>query len=492
MVDPTAIPIIQVSLDGHLLPDRDTTGLTGLRLQQRLSQPSLCELYFRDPPGPLDFLAEAYAGQELRVSLPGYSQDLFQGDLTALEYHHMAGNQREVYLRAYDRLHRLRKRQTVSSFEDINLAKLTKTLCRNLGLDALKVIHSDLAWPLIIQHGQTDFDLLVEMATLEGLYLTTRGNDLHLITLAGMAGDPIQLTLDENLHEAHLEVNADSACDRVIAWGWNTSPVELTHGEAKAPRTGRHIRTKVSVTTAGGLPERSLVNQAAPSHKHAAALAQAELDRRVASEVTFRGLTQGNPALQPGSIIEVDGVAPNVAGCYVLTQVTHLIDASGYRTEVGTDPPQVASSPQADIATFGEVFNVSDPSGLARVRVRLPVYNDVQSHWMSVVIPGAGADKGLIALPDVGDTVLVLLPGGNPGLGFVLGGLYAQHKPPDSGVDLGRVRTYTWITPSNQKIQLHDDLTGGKIRLESGSGSYIELNGGRITISGHAIDFEKR
>lgn len=491
MPDFISFPLLQVSLGGKWLPDSQTQGLTGLRLQQRFSQPSLCELYFRNPPGPVDFLAEANPGQELRVSLMGFPQELFRGDLTALEYHHLGGNQQEVYLRAYDRLHRLRKRQSVRTFEDINLARLTQTLCRDLDLGGFKLPQSSLTWPLFIQHQQTDLDLLVEMAALEGLYLSLHGEDLTLTTLEGLPGDPIQLILEKNLYEAHLEVNVDEACDRVVSWGWNPNQVELTQAEASAPRSGRRVWAKVSVSAAGGSPERSLVNKAAPSRKHAAALAQADLDRRAASEVTFTGVTQGNPGLQPGSLVEVFGVAPKVAGHYVLTEATHLIDASGYRTEVGTAPPQVASRPQADIATFGEVFEVNDPSDLARVRVRLPAYKNVQSGWMSVVIPGAGAGKGLIALPNVGDTVLVLLPGGNPGLGFVLGGLYAQHKAPDSGVELGRVQAHTWIGPGNQKIQLHDGLTGGKIRLENGAGAYIELNGGRITIAGQAIDFEQ-
>jgi uncharacterized protein involved in type VI secretion and phage assembly len=252
------------------------------------------------------------------------------------------------------------------------------------------------------------------------------------------------------------------------------------------------VKARVSVeTAAGNKAERNLVNEAAPSRMHAAALAQADLDRRAASEITFRGVAQGDLALQPGSLVDVNGVSPNLAGRYVLTGATHWIDASGYRTELDTAPPEVAPRPRADIATFGVVLAVNDPEGQARVRVRLPAYNDVRTGWLPVAIPGAGRDKGLIALPDTGDTVLVVLLRENPGLGLVLGGLYGQHNAPESGIDLGRVRTYTWITPGKQKIQLHDELAGGLIRLENGAGAYIELNGGRITIAGEAIDFEK-
>jgi phage protein D len=490
MADIVSFPLLQVYLDDRWLPEGVLQGLTGLRLQQRLSQPSLCELYFRDPPGPLDFLASVSPGQELRVSLLGTGQELFRGDVTALEYHYLEESQREVYLRAYDRLHRLRKRQSVRSFENVDLVSLARGLCKDLGLAELNLPRSNLSWPLFVQHNQNDLELLVEMAALEGMYLTVRGQELYLTTLEGLPGDPIRLNLEENLYEAHLEVNVDAACEKVVAWGWNPSQVELARGEATKPRLGRRVRARVSVAAAR-TPERSLVNETAPSREHADTLAQADLDRRSASEVTFSGVAQGNSGLQPGSLVEVFGVASNVSGRYVLTQATHRIDASGYRTELDTAPPEVVPRLRADIATFGEVFDVSDPQGWARVRVRLPAYNSVRTGWLPVAMPGAGPGKGLIALPNVGDTVLVVLLRENPGLGLVLGGLFGKHKAPESGVELDRVRTYTWITPGNQRIQLHDEPIGGKIRLENGAGAYIELDGDHITIAGGEIDFER-
>jgi phage protein D len=485
MNGPAAFPLLKLTLDGKPLPDRDMEGLVGLRLQQRLSQPGLCELYFRHPPGPLDFLAGISPGAALQVWVQGSPQVFFSGDVSALEYHYLGNNQKEVYLRAYDRLHRLRERQAVRTFEEITLSGLIRNLCQDLGFHLSSHSSSALTWPLLVQHSQSDLDFLVERAALEGLYLALSGDDLHLVSLEGLPGQAVPLALGENLFQAHLEINRAASSQRVVAWGWNISQVEPVRAEASAPRCGR----KVPVRLAGSVSQRSLVNEAAPSRGHAAALAQADLDRRAASEVTFQGVAAGSPALQPGCLVDVSGVTPNVAGRYVLTQVTHLVDASGYRAELDTAPPQPAPGPQADIATFGEVIDVRDPENHARVRVRLPTYDDIETGWMPVVIPGAGPDKGLIALPDLGDTVLVLLLHGNPGL--VLGGLYGCQQVPESGVEGRRVHAYTWITPGDQKIQLSDELAGGKVRLETGAGAYIELDGSHITIAGSAIDFNQ-
>ena len=123
----------------------------------------------------------------------GTSWELFRGDVTALEYHYLEESRHEVYLRAYDRLHRLRKRQQVRTFEDVDLAELAGSLCKDLGLKGLKLPRSGLAWPLFVQHNQNDLDLLVEMAALEGLYLTLRGSDLYLTTLEGLPAEPVRL-----------------------------------------------------------------------------------------------------------------------------------------------------------------------------------------------------------------------------------------------------------------------------------------------------------
>lgn len=487
MIETAPFPILQLTIGGELLPGPTLEGLTGLRMQQRFSQPSLCELYFRDPPGPSGFLESISPGQAIQVWVQGSPQALFSGDVTAVEYHYLPNQQYEIYLRAYDRLHRLRKRQTVRTFEDISLVSLARTVCRDLDLAPLKFPGSPLTWPLLVQHSQSDLGLLVELASLEGLYLTLQENDLRLMRLDGLPELAIPLRLGENLFEAHLEVNVDAASDQVVAWGWNSDQVEAVHAVASVPRSGRQVPARVSVAAAGGSPQHSLVNQVAPTREHAVALAKAEIDRRAASEVIFQGTAAGNPDLRPGRLVEVTGVAHNVAGRYVVTQATHVIDASGYRTELDSTPPEVPARPLSDVATFGEVINVDDPEGHARVRVRLPTFNNILSGWLPVVVPGAGASKGLLTLPDTGDTVVVLLLRGTPGL--VLGGLYGRLKAPESGVELGRVRAYTWITPGNQKIQLHDELLGGKIRIENDSGAYIELNGGHITIAGREIDF---
>jgi phage baseplate assembly protein gpV len=167
----------------------------------------------------------------------------------------------------------------------------------------------------------------------------------------------------------------------------------------------------------------------------------------------------------------------------VLTRVRHELDpVRGYLAELSSEPPEPrAVSPEPQLrATLGKVRSVSDPDGHGRVQVSLSVLHDIESSWMPVLSPGAGAGKGLVALPDVDDLVLVLLLGGDPAQGVVLGGLYGGEGPQDSGVVGDAVRRFILGTPGGRMLTLDDDQ--GTLTLVDGSGGTVELADRRIRV----------
>jgi phage protein D len=492
-------PKLLVKVNGRLLSQAALTGLTWLRVEQRLALPTQCEMHFRAPPGPLQTAQELALGDKLWIGLEDASPALFVGDVTAVEHVYGPDNVRQILVRGYDALHRLRKRQQIRVFENVTLRELAQRLVGAVGL-GVTLAHSTLAWERLYQYRQNDLELLSELAAQDGLYLTLRDEQVHLITLAG-DGAPQKLELGRNLFEVTIEANADGAAERVVATGWDPALAQAHQGSAARERSGRRVKTRVAVDVMGGQGERYLVNAHAPDQKHVQALAQAALDQRKAGDVTLWGAAQGDPALQPGALIQVSGVAADLAGQYVITQATHTLETGGvssYQTTLSTAPPELPRRDEADVTTYGVVSNIADPQGLGRVRAALPAYNDVETNWMAVVTPGAGSRKGFFMLPDRGDKVLVVLACGNPGQGIVVGGLYGLLKPPDDGIFLGQaggavglaaVKRHTWLTPGGQRIQLND--VGNVIRLENDSGACIELSGGNVAIVGNRIDFRR-
>ncbi len=517
-----SLPGITVEVDGAPLAPEDAITLGCVRIQQRLSLPTQCELTFFDSEGPLAGAASIMPGSMLRVTVTGHREHLFTGQVTAVDFEYGASQGRQVHVRGYDLLHQLRKRQPVGSHIQVTLKELAQALVVDLGLR----VEAGAAGPVrqqLLQYRQSDFELLSEMAQRCGLYFTLRDQVLHILTLEGI-GSPLELELGYSLLEARIDVNADSACKRVETTGWDPWRAETHHGHADQARVGRRVQVLVRPESVGGSGRRTLVDAAVQGDLQAEGIAQAELDRRVAAEITLCGVANGDPQLRPGTPIQLAGVSAALTGRYVLTSVTHIIDRQkGYVAEIDTTPPQVKTAPSTTSATLGVVTQIEDPEGLGRVRVLLSNYGEVETDWLGVVIPGAGKDKGVIALPDVDDRVLVLFVNGDPAQALVIGGLYGVQKPPDTGVEGGAVRRYNLITPGGQRVQLDDAenrvwiessdgnflrLAPGEVRVGDSKGSFLELTskvcrihaetdleieapGRSVTISGQSIDFER-
>ena len=495
---------VVVEADGVELAPEIATTLSGLRVQHRLSLPSQGELTFSSIRGALDFASVFQPGSTLRVALVGQEASLFDGQVTAIEYLYGADSEQMLRVRAYDLLHQLRKRQTVRAHVQVSMTDLAREMLSEIGVSVVASA-SPPVWPHLVQHRQSDFEFLASLTERCGLYMTMREGELHLITLEG-TGDAVPLRLGRNLLDARVEVNGDQVVDEVKATGWDVSKAEGHSGSAASPQSGRNVLQEVSSASVGGSGKRALVDEAAPTDDHAEALAQAEFDLRTARSVTFYGVANGDAAFMPGMPVEVEGLAAEIDGTYVLTSVTHTLDTvRGFISELSTAPPAPSPRPHASMATLGVVTRVDDPDGKGRIRVSLPTFGDVETDWLGVLCPAAGPGKGLIALPDVDDKVLVLSIDGDPGRGFVIGGLYGTTEPPDTGVEGGSIKRYTLVTPGGQLVRLDDDknllrletktgnfveLAPGLLRLHATTNLTIEAPGRNIILRGAAIDFE--
>lgn len=455
------------------------TALTSVRVQQRLSLPTLCELTFSHPPGPLTIGDHLPPGAFLRLLVDGETTPLFVGQITAVEHVYLPSGQQELRIRGYDALHVLRKRHAVRAYVQVNARELAQELAAPAGLDVVAAAGGPV-FPRLVQHAQSHFDLLAQVMARCGLHFVARDGALHLFTLAGL-GPAIPLALGQSLLEVRAEMNGQQTARAVAATGWSPLLMETFVERATEPHSGRTATAQVTPAAVNGDGEPRLADENAMDAEHIAALAQAELDYRAAAEVTLWGVARGNPALQAGGQVEVSGLAAAVTGRYVLTRVDHVIDAqSGFVSEFATEPPPPPRRPHSAIAALGVVTSVADPDGFGRVRVAFPTYNDVESEWLHVVSPAAGVHKGLVALPDVDDNVLVLFTHQDPAQGVVVGGVYGPFAPYDSGVEGGRVQRYSLRTVGGHIIRLDDQAK--TLRVEDSSGSFVEMAPGKVKL----------
>ncbi len=162
------LPQVTVEVDGAPLPAETLKALAEVRVQQRLSMPALCELTFSDPPGPLAGATQIAPGAALRVTVPRQTVPLFVGQITAIEHVHGPAHEQELRIRGYDLLHRLRKQQLVRAHVQVTLRDLAQDMVTDYGLAVVSVNDGPL-WQRVIQHRQSNLELLVALAERCGL-----------------------------------------------------------------------------------------------------------------------------------------------------------------------------------------------------------------------------------------------------------------------------------------------------------------------------------
>jgi uncharacterized protein involved in type VI secretion and phage assembly len=122
------------------------------------------------------------------------------------------------------------------------------------------------------------------------------------------------------------------------------------------------------------------------------------------------------------------------------------------------------------------VTDVNDPEQLGRVKLTFPwLSGTYTSDWARIVHIGAGKDRGLVALPEVHDEVLVIFEQGDIRRPYVLGGLFNGVDTPKLGDDLvdgtdGSVKRRGFISKLGHQLLFFDDQGKSGVLLSTTNG----------------------
>jgi len=482
------LPELIVSLGRRRLSTAETAAIISVQVLSTLARPAQCLISWRPGPGgPLGGGrsggrsqaggVDPAPGDALRVEVGGYRVPLFMGEVTVVEYSYGADLSQEIRIRAYDALHRLRKRQFTRFHPDTDLAGLARTLCEGTGL---QVTGGGMALGGVYQCARSDLSLLVEQSARAGVFPVVDDGTLRLPGIAG-EGDPLDLELGTSLHSAEVEISQEPAFGGARTSGWRADDASPQSATARSSEAKAGVSADPALASVGAGGDLLRENEPLASEALADRLANAELDVRVAGQVTAVFVADGDPRLRAGSRVRVRGIAPQLEGTYAVTSVTHRLDGTGYETTLSTRPPPAPPERRPDVFTLGLVADVDDPDGRGRAKVLLPAYPELESPWAPVMFAAAGAGKGLLAPPARDDTVLVLLPASDPGQAIVLGGLYGSEQPPDTQAGTPRDSRYTFRTRDGQEVVM--DGEARTVRLTDGHGSTVELGPDRLRIT---------
>ncbi len=435
----TLIAGFEVRLDGSKLEDRFAQLVDDVVVQSHLRLPDSFAFRLTNPGELIDDGALALgADVEILFAPPGDEQvsSVVRGEIVALEPHFDTRGT-SLTVRGYDYSHKLNRTRVTSTYQSMTCGEIAQKVLSRSGVNIGTVDDAGGARPFVQQTNETDWEFLWGLAREVDFELVMTGNSANFRRAGESRGAPVTAALGDDLLAFRPRVTAVQQVDEVIVRGWDPSTKQTIEATAAPPAPSSTIgmdRGQSVGAFDGGTV--AVVDRPIATQAQAQALADSVAAQLANAYVEGEGTIVGNPLVLAGSRIDVNGVGTRFGGTYAVTAATHRFRRrDGYRTSfevsgrsartlLGGDG-QRTSRTWARSVVVGVVTNNQDPDALGRVRVQcLELDSEHEGWWARLTAPSAGADRGLLMLPQPGDEVLLAFEHDDDEHPFVLGSLW--------------------------------------------------------------------
>jgi type VI secretion system secreted protein VgrG len=345
------------------------------------------------------------------------------------------------------------------------------------------------------QYNETHYNYLCRMAEAYGEQFYYDGEVLHFGKLPPQ-NKPLELIYGSNISDIKVELKAVHTKPQF--YGYNSSSnAKLTSGTT--PVKHRSDLAQISYKNNENIFK-------TPSLQVAPIKATTDMDV-INSQTSASGskavevmTVSGNttlPFLYPGCVADInmrktDSNKTSHFTKLMMTEVTHEIDTLGHYTgtfeaiasDTGYMPKPEFEIPKAE-PQFATVISNTDPQGQGRVQVRFDWQLHDTTNFIRVMSPDAGGtgaitqNRGYVAIPEVGDQVMVSFVHNHPDRPFVMGGLF------HGGTALGGFadnRVKSIMTRSGHKVVFTEDESI-IITDKSGNEIHLDTTGSNINIT---------
>lgn len=345
------------------------------------------------------------------------------------------------------------------------------------------------------QYDETHYNYLARMAEAYGEQFYYDGEVLHFGKLPPQ-NKPIKLTYGSSANDIKVELKAVHTKPQF--YGYNSSKNEkLKSGETPIQHVSDLAKTayahndKIYKT-----PALQVAPIKASTHLDVEYSQKSTSGSQAVNVFSLSGNTTV-PFLHPGCVVDVQMRKPdtNESSYFtriMVTEVSHEIDTIGHyhgsfegiASDTGFLPKPEFKIPKAEpqIAT---VISNTDPEGQGRVQVRFDWQTNDTTHFIRMMSPDAGGtelvtqNRGYVAIPEVGDQVMVNFVHSHPDRPFVMGGMFHGAVGLGGGPD-NRVKSIQ--TRSGHKIIFTEDESI-IITDKSGNEIHLDTTGSNITIT---------
>ena len=395
--------------------------------------------------------AETFAiGGDLVVKLSapdsnGQLQQVFKGEIVTLEADIGGGGAAQLTVIAFDKSHRLRRNSKTKAFTQTTVSDVAHQIASSNGLTAGTIDAAGPALDDILQHDETDWELLERLSNDAGCDIDVDGGKLQLLKRKA-EGAAVILTLGETLRTFRPRLSGIAQVDKVTVRAWNSGDKSaITSDATLEPSVGAQssARTKAAGALGGGTLIVS--DRPADSAAHASMLAHAAAGKLGASVIEATAVAIGDPKIIVGATVELKGVGRRFGGEHRVVAATHVLrGARGYETRftvgAGGGPlvqefgGRVRTGGFAAHLVIGLVTQNKDSESQGRIKVKYPALDEnAESTWVRISFPAAGSGRGVVALPQINDEVVIGFEHGDIERPIVLGTLFnGKEKPGDT------------------------------------------------------------
>ena len=537
-------PVLTIKRDGSNISEAALYALRRVEAEASAGATGWCRLEFvvDHTPSRQDAGLERFeVGSKITVvaTVGSISSTVFEGEVVAI------GTEIDLYgqqtvIDAFDGAYKLGPQVRIRTFVKQSDSDILKTIAGECGLSAK--IASSVSTSAVEHRFQnsTNQELVEEICRRSGHSWKVVDGGLH-VTQGSTGSAVTDLAWGQDLIRLSARYSTADHADSVTVRGWDPS--------SKASVEGRDntLKTKFDSTadiTAGhskviGGRTATTVRTVVESQAEANALAKGIARKMAATALSGDGEAIGNPKIVAGCKVKLSDITDTRwNGEYWVTSARHVWSEGQYVTQFQFGPIEPmslvdvfgttrshagAASGFGAGVTIGLVTNNKDDDNKGRIKVKYPYLSDqLESGWIRLASHGAGANRGILFMPEVNDEVVVAFEHGDIRRPYVLGSLWngKDALPITTAVDGGKVKERVIYSRVGHKIRMSDDdapdtnfvsieLKDGKtkahfaeskieiiankktLELKSGDGSIlIDGASGDITIKGNNIKID--
>ena len=345
------------------------------------------------------------------------------------------------------------------------------------------------------QYNETHYNYLARMAEAYGEQFYYDGEVLHFGKLPPQ-NKPLKLVYGSNISDIRVDINAVHT--KPEFYGYNSSGnLKLTSGETPLKHVGD--LAKISYNHNKNIyktPALQVAPIKAVTDKDVVNSQTSTSGSKGVEVLTIAGNTS-IPFLYPGCVADIqmrkqDTNDTSYFTRIMVTEATHEVDTLGHykgsfkaiASDTGFLPTPEFTTPiaQPQIAT---VISNNDPKDQDRVTVRFDWQLHDTTNFIRMMAPDAGGtdqvtqNRGYVAIPEVGDQVMVGFVHNHPDRPFVMGGMFHGGTALGGGVN-NHMRSIQ--TKSGIKMLMNDD-EGSVTILDPSGNTYFMDGAGNISVT---------